>query len=278
MSTVNMQLAFMPQQIEFVGQSISNPTTGDDQIVIPKGKSALLTCRFALPRSATTGKGSTLESVAMNYNIVSGILASVVPALQSVSYQDATPAATATVPLNAASPAAALVAGAPSRPVSAVTTPAIDNQGATVTRSYQLSYTLTAAANADVLISGYSIEVNYNQAASADNSQNVTVSALDVTGTLTRAMIIGGIVTSSTAAAVVATTDTATNIVAGLPNAQVGDRVACYVINTGPNSFTVAAGAGVTLHMSNVAIAATTSRMLWFRIDNVGTPAVSVYA
>lgn len=275
MAAVSQQLPILPSNILVTGTSTSDTTTGSDQIVIRAGESVVLRCRFALPRSAVAGKGAKLNSVALNYTISSGALVSVTPALQSIIYQDNVAVATATVPVGAASPAARLTAGSNCRMVNAVTSPAYDNGTAATTKTYLMSYTLAADAD-PVTVSVHGGEALYSAAASADNQASATVTALNATGTLTAAAIKGGIVTSTTAAAVVATTDTATNILAQLDSPAVGDTIRLKVVNTGPNSFTVSAGAGVTI-AGTAAIATLTSRDLLARVDAVGTPGVTIY-
>lgn len=71
----------------------------------------------------------------------------------------------------------------------------------------------------------------------------VTATALNATGALTTAMILGGIVTSTTAAAVTATLPTGAALEAVI-DGNVGDYFDWSVINTGgTNSFTVTAAA-----------------------------------
>lgn len=76
--------------------------------------------------------------------------------------------------------------------------------------------------------------------------------ALNATGTLTSALMIGGIVTSTTAAAVVATLDTgsafetALKVSLGTPVLAVGLSIEFSVVNTGANTFTIATAAGWT--------------------------------
>jgi hypothetical protein len=69
---------------------------------------------------------------------------------------------------------------------------------------------------------------------------------LNVTGTLTAAMIAAGIVTSTTAAAVVATLDTGAILDAAL-EMEIGESFDWSVIATGANAFTVTASAGHTV-------------------------------
>ena len=80
--------------------------------------------------------------------------------------------------------------------------------------------------------------------------------ALDATGTLTAAAILGGIVTSSTAAAVTATLDTGT-VVDAATNLAIGDSFDWSVINTGgANAITVTASAGHTIVGAGAVLAA----------------------
>ena len=73
-----------------------------------------------------------------------------------------------------------------------------------------------------------------------------TPGALNSTGTLTAALIIGGIVTSTTGAAVAATLDTGTVMDAAL-QMSVDEAFDWSVINTGGNTFTVTAASGHTI-------------------------------
>jgi hypothetical protein len=75
--------------------------------------------------------------------------------------------------------------------------------------------------------------------------QNAPV-ALDATGALTAAAVLGGIVTSTTAAAVAGTVPTGT-VMDAATNLQIGDSFDWSVIATGANAFTVTAAAGHTL-------------------------------
>lgn len=74
--------------------------------------------------------------------------------------------------------------------------------------------------------------------------------ALNATGTLTAALLLGGIVTSTSAAAVTATLDTGTLLDTALlalyPGLAVNDYFEFSVINTGPNPFTIATATGWT--------------------------------
>ena len=83
--------------------------------------------------------------------------------------------------------------------------------------------------------------------------------ALDATGTLTAAMVLGGIVTSTTAAAVTATLDTGA-IMDPASDWAIGDAVDWSVINTGgANAITVTAAASGHTVVGAGAVAHSTS-------------------
>lgn len=83
--------------------------------------------------------------------------------------------------------------------------------------------------------------------------------ALNATGAITAAAILGGIVTSTTAAAVAGTVPTGTALDAAAEFA-VGDSVDWSVIATGANAFTVTADTGHTLVGAAVVATATAGR------------------
>lgn len=70
--------------------------------------------------------------------------------------------------------------------------------------------------------------------------------ALNATGTLTAALVMGGIVTSTTAAGVTATLDTGA-VMDAASTFAIGDSFDWSVVNTGPNTFTVTASTGHTV-------------------------------
>jgi hypothetical protein len=81
--------------------------------------------------------------------------------------------------------------------------------------------------------------------------------AVNTTGAVSAAAILGGIVTSSTAAAVAGTVPTGAVLDAAAEFA-IGDSVDWSVINTGPDTFTVTAATGHTL-VGTAAVATVTS-------------------
>jgi hypothetical protein len=108
------------------------------------------------------------------------------------------------------------------------------------------------------------------------NLQNDPI-ALDATGNLTAAMILGGIVTSTTAAAVTATPPTGTVLDAATTLA-INDSVDFSVINTGAtNAFTISVGGGVagcTL-VGNMAVAASSAGL--FRARKTAAATYTIY-
>ena len=87
---------------------------------------------------------------------------------------------------------------------------------------------------------------------------DVTATAVNVTGAVSAAAILGGIVTSTTAAAVAGTVPTGT-VMAAACELAVGEGIEWAVINTGgANAFTVTAAADHTV-VGAAAVAASTS-------------------
>lgn len=74
--------------------------------------------------------------------------------------------------------------------------------------------------------------------------------ALNATGTLTAALMLGGIITSTSAAGVTATLDTGalleTAFIAAYPGLAVSDYFEFSVVNTGPSGVTIATATGWT--------------------------------
>ena len=108
------------------------------------------------------------------------------------------------------------------------------------------------------------------------NLQNDPI-ALNATGDLTAAMILGGIVTSTTAAAVTATPPTGTVLDAGTTLA-INDSVDFSVINTGAtNAFTISVGGGIagcTLQ-GNMVVALSSSGL--FRARKTAAATYTIY-
>lgn len=123
-----------------------------------------------------------------------------------------------------------------------------------------VSSTFAAAATVEVT-GGTSASVFYSVGTGAVVPEYATqgaAGALNATGTLTAALVLGGVVTSTTAAAVTATLDTGT-IFDAASTFAIGDYVDWSAINTGgTNAFTVTASTGHTI-VGAGAVAANTS-------------------
>jgi hypothetical protein len=90
---------------------------------------------------------------------------------------------------------------------------------------------------------------------------DVTATAVNVTGAVSAAAILGGIVTSTTAAAVAGTVPTGT-VMAAAVELAVGEGVEWSVINTGPDTFTVTAAADHTVTGDDEVATLTSGRFL----------------
>lgn len=119
------------------------------------------------------------------------------------------------------------------------------------------------ASGATIIIEAQGADVFYEygsapvvQQAIAARSQPAPT-AVDVTGAVSAAALVGGIVTSSTAAAVAGTIPAGT-VMDGASNFAVNDSFDWSVINTGPNTFTVTAASGHTI-VGAAAVATATS-------------------
>lgn len=108
---------------------------------------------------------------------------------------------------------------------------------------------------------------------------NSTDQALATNTTITPANMINGIIRCTTTCTT--TTDTAANIVAAIPNCQVGSSFMLYVLSASGQTHTLGLGTGVTA-AATVATTLTTAtvntRIFLFRVTNVGTPAITVYS
>lgn len=118
-----------------------------------------------------------------------------------------------------------------------------DGAGANTTAAFSSATEVTIQAGDD----GLYYQTGTGPVIPEINARALTISAtpgaLNATGTLTAALILGGIVTSSTAAAVTATLDTGA-VMDGVIDMAIGDAFTWSAINTGgSNAFTVTAAA-----------------------------------
>ena len=107
------------------------------------------------------------------------------------------------------------------------------------------------------------------------NLRKTAVGALNATGVLTTALIVGGVVTSTTVAAVTATTDTGAEIDAAIEIA-IGESFDFSVVNTGGvNTITVTAGASGVTVVGLAGVAANTSGT--FRVVKTAADTFIIY-
>jgi hypothetical protein len=99
--------------------------------------------------------------------------------------------------------------------------------------------------------------------------------ALNATGALTAAMILGGIVTSTTAAGVTATLPTGA-VLDAASSFDVDDAIDFSVINTGPDTFTVTAAVSGHTVIGNMAV--TTGRTGRFRTRKTAADTFVTYS
>ena len=119
------------------------------------------------------------------------------------------------------------------------------------------------ASGARIVIDSGAVQTLYNvgtdpfiQEVKAAQIQGTPV-AVNTTGAVSAAAILGGIVTSTTAAAVAGTVPTGT-VMDAASNLQIGDSFNWSVIATGANAFTVTAASGHTI-VGNAVVASATS-------------------
>ena len=117
----------------------------------------------------------------------------------------------------------------------------------------------------------------------ANASNQKTVTSVTSSGpTLTAAQMVNNIVTlSGQTAAQTVTTDTATNIVAAIPNAQIGQTFEVIIQNghTSSGTATLSGGTGVTITNTYATAAQpiTTTRQYRGVVTAIATPAVTIY-
>lgn len=106
--------------------------------------------------------------------------------------------------------------------------------------------------------------------------QRAIVNRTDGAVTLTAAQFVNAIVMQSgTPGAFNMTTPTAAQVVAAIPNCQVGSAFEFIINNAGDNTITVVAGTGVTL-VGTTTVATSKARVYRGVVTAVDTPAVSL--
>jgi len=102
-----------------------------------------------------------------------------------------------------------------------------------------------------------------------------TDNSTDSNTTITTAMILGGLYSrSGTNTSRTDTTDTAANILAAMPDMNIGDTYMFMVANlTGTNAVTIAGGTGVTAS-GNLSVLALTTK--WFMLTKTSATAMTM--
>lgn len=136
-----------------------------------------------------------------------------------------------------------------------------NSSGANTTSAFSAATTVTIQAGSATLFymtgTGPVIPERFN----VETSQ-AAPGALNATGTLTAALILGGVVTSTTAAAVTATLDTGA-VMDAVTDMAADDGFFWSVINTGgSNAFTVTASSGHTIVGAGAVAASSSGRFL----------------
>ena len=133
-----------------------------------------------------------------------------------------------------------------------------DSSGLNTTAAFTAATTVTIQAGSAPLYYMTGTGPVISEKANLQTAQGAP-GALNATGTLTAALILGGIVTSTTAAAVTATLDTGA-IMDAVTDLAIDDGFFWSAINTGgSNAFTVTAAAGGHTLVGAGAVAANTS-------------------
>jgi len=142
----------------------------------------------------------------------------------------------------------------------------IVSAGQTVFGAYASGATIVIEASADKVYYEVGAAPSVPQASSGTQGDPV---AVDVTGAVSAAAMLGGIVTSTTAAAVAGTVPTGT-VMDGASEFAVNDSFDWSVIATGANAFTVTAAADHTI-VGTAAVASTTSGLFRTRKTDTNT-------
>jgi hypothetical protein len=145
--------------------------------------------------------------------------------------------------------------GYPNYPNS-VDTIASSQGGSVTTAAFSAATTITI--NAGVFPVYYEVGTDAVVKATRGEVTQGAPNALNVTGALTSAMLLGGIITSTTAAGVAGTLPTGA-VLDAASSWAVGDAFDFTVINTGANTFTVTAAATGHTVVGNMAVATGTT-------------------
>lgn len=114
---------------------------------------------------------------------------------------------------------------------------------------------------------------------SEKNTGAVTVNTTTTGITMTTAQMLAGVFVTTAAGAFALTLPTAADMVAALPNAQVGSQFVCYLVNAGDNTLTITTNTGNTITGGHgtATMATATSQILIGKVTAVDTPAITYY-
>ncbi len=159
------------------GENISQ-SSGTANMTLQAGSVTTVALNFGLPRTTTVNKGDRLDGLAFTYQLSSGTLSSITAALTRIVHTDDAPVVNTNIPLNAASPAFTLTsAAAYNRSVTAVTTPAYDNQANTSDVSYSYVLTITAVSACVMAVHGIEVLYTTDDASSSATFTDITMTA-----------------------------------------------------------------------------------------------------
>jgi hypothetical protein len=105
-------------------------------------------------------------------------------------------------------------------------------------------------------------------------TENATVTAV----TMTAAQALAGVWENTAAGALALTLPTAANLVAAMPNAQVGSTFVLWIVNTGNNTitFTTNTGLTITLGHGTATLATALTQALMFKVTAITDGAETV--
>src|SRR5581483_433248 len=135
---MSSRLVVSAQNITAIGGASTISSNGNRVVNLLPGETSTLLLKFSLPRTSTTGQGSTLLTIATDYIIGTGPVASMTPVLTQLLYSDTAAITSTAIPLtqSTAFTLTANVAGQSYRALDTITSPAIDNQAATTATTY----------------------------------------------------------------------------------------------------------------------------------------------
>jgi hypothetical protein len=182
MAGVDTRLVLDNKQTTYYGGAVTDSSSGTITLDILAGKSYTIQTRFAVPRSATAGVGSTVNNITIAYTINSGTLTSASALLNRITQQNGVAPSLSVNLLGAPTTAFGLIAGS-FRAVVPVAAPAIDNQANTITIAYLITLSLVASTNINISFSNAEVNFTYVSVPLAPTFNNITLT--DATNQIT---------------------------------------------------------------------------------------------